>query len=245
MTRTKRRTVSSFAFASIFLISVRCWGAKRSDPSDVCKKNLVEQGATTPLPKIGPVIAKTRDQPFDDPGYLFEMKYDGFRGMAYVERGRDCRIFSRNKNLFSQFQALCRAIAAELNVQSAIFDGEVIAPDPTGRPIFERILRRQGPFRYVAFDLLWLNGRDLRSLPLESRRQKLLEVLPKASPFITESLVAVGNGVKLFNLMVENDLEGIVAKRLEDKYTRSTRWYKIKNKSYSQSVGRRRFFRGK
>jgi bifunctional non-homologous end joining protein LigD len=194
------------------------------------------------LPRIEPLRLRTLDQPFDDQEYQFEVKYDGFRGIAYFEKGRGCRIISRQKLQMHRFQPLCQAISNELKVQNAIFDGEVISPDPTGRPIFNEMRRKKGPFQYVAFDILWLNNKDLRSLPLEHRRKLLVETLPKGSSNIIESLAVVGNGTKLFQLMVESDLEGMVAKRLADKYSYSTKWYKIKNKSYSQAVGRGRFF---
>lgn len=190
------------------------------------------------LPKISPIILKPLDRLVDNPHYQYEMKYDGFRGMAYFEKDR-CRFVSRNGKTLSQFQSLCEAIAQELRVQNAIFDGEVIAMDATGRPIFNKMLRREGPFHYVVFDLLWLNGQDLRSLPLETRRRRLLKVLPKSSRFMTASLVQVGSGFPLYDLMIENDLEGIVVKRLTDKYSRSTKWYKFKNRNYSQARGRR------
>jgi bifunctional non-homologous end joining protein LigD len=209
--------------------------------SATCNKSL--GGQPQDLPKITPVTLKPLDRLVDDPNFLFEMKYDGFRGIAYFEKGRPTRLVSRNGNIFSQFQSLNDAISKELKVQSAILDGEVIAPDPTGRPVFNRLQRRQGPFQYIAFDLLWLNGKDLRSLPLEERRRKLLGILPKSSRLITASLVQVGSGAKLYDLMVEYDLEGIVVKRLTDKYLRSTKWYKFKNRNYSQASGRRYFWR--
>lgn len=233
-----RWILSSFVFPCFFLASAPSWSAKRPLPPEDCQDDIRQ-----PLPKISPIIAKAGKQPFNDPNYLFEVKYDGFRGVGYFERGRACKFISRNDNTLSQFRELCEDIADELKVDSAIFDGEVIAPDPSGRPIFERMLRQQAPFRYVAFDLLWLDGEDLRALPLVERRRKLLKVLPKGSTIITESLAEIGHGVKLFNLMAQHDLEGIVAKRLDGKYTRSTHWYKIKYKDYSQAFGRQRFFK--
>lgn len=194
------------------------------------------------LPKIDPIILKPLDRLFDDPNYQFEMKYDGFRGVGYFESGGS-RFISRQGNHLSQFQSLCETIWSELKVQSAIFDGEIISVDPAGRPIFNKLLRRKGPFKYVAFDLLWLDGQDLRSLPLRERRRLLLEVLPESSKFIIEPLVTVGSGSELYNLMVEHDLEGIVVKRLDAPYSRSTRWSKFKNRNYSQAIGRSRFFR--
>lgn len=233
--------VASLLFAFAIDSSIVHANARRSQI--VCSVSLGGKKGSVQFPRITPIALKTLDEPFDDRLYQFEIKYDGYRGVVYFERGRGCRMISRNDKELTQFRRLCGAIAAELNVQNAIFDGEVISHDPSGRPIFKNILRQKGPYQYVAFDLLWLNGHDLRSLPLENRRELLLDVLPKGSLVITESLAVVGNGTKLFQLMVDNDLEGIVAKRLTGPYLRSTKWYKIKNKNYSQSIGRGRFFR--
>lgn len=228
-------------FAHIgFILILICDLSVAAPAKKTCAEQLISRSRA--LPKIDPVVLKPLGRLSDKPDYQFEMKYDGFRGIGYFERDR-CRFISRQGKTLSQFQPLCAAIAQELGVESAIFDGEVIATDDTGRPIFEKLLRRQGPFQYVAFDLLWLNGQDLRSLPLEVRRQRLLELLPESSSLITKSLAQVGSGRRLYELMVENDLEGIVVKRLSDKYSRSTKWYKFKNRNYSQAVGRSRFFK--
>jgi bifunctional non-homologous end joining protein LigD len=231
------------SFSLIFAVYSSAVSANARRSPDACKAALSHKKGAVQLPDIKPIALRARDKPFDDSRYQFELKYDGYRGVAYFERDRGCRIISRSGKKLTQFQPLCDAIAAELNVENAIFDGEVIAHDLSGRPIFTNIRRRKGPFQYVAFDLLWLNNHDLRHLSLEDRRHLLLEVLPKRSSLITESLAETGNGIKMFQLMVDNDLEGIVAKRLADKYLRTTKWYKIKNKSYSQAVGRGRFFR--
>src|SRR5215831_12555179 len=91
---------------------------------------------------------------------------------------------------------------------------------------------------YIAFDLLWLNGIDLRSLPPSERRRALQTVLPKTSPIVSEALSIEGRGRGLFDLMCTNDLEGVVAKRLADPYDPRVRWLKIKNPDYSQKEGR-------
>jgi bifunctional non-homologous end joining protein LigD len=94
----------------------------------------------------------------------------------------------------------------------------------------------------VAFDLIWLDGTDLRASPLSERRERLQPVLPKESPTISEALYVVSRGGKLFDLMCANDLEGMVAKRLKDPYNPSVRWLKIKNPDYAQKEGRRELF---
>ena len=189
-----------------------------------------------PLPRVQPIIPTSRKEPFDDPEWLFEVKYDGFRALYHLERGRR-RLISRRGNILDRFAALCEQMAAELDVDEAILDGEVIAADKTGRPQFYELLRRARAPSYVAFDLLWLDGADLRPLPL-SERQRLQSILPNGSAAISEALSVQGRGRELFELMRDHDLEGVVAKRLADPYEPRTRWFKIKNPDYSQSEGR-------
>jgi bifunctional non-homologous end joining protein LigD len=179
------------------------------------------------LPRVQPIIPTWRKEPFDDPDWLFDFKYDGFRGLCYIEQGR-CRFISRNGNMLSRFNALADQVGRLLDVDDAILDGEVIAADESGRPQFYELLRVPRSANYVAFDILWLNGTDLRSLRLGERRRRLQSILPKGSPIVSEALSVAGRGRELFELMCTNDLEG----------TR-VRWLKIKNPDYSQKEGQR------
>jgi bifunctional non-homologous end joining protein LigD len=115
-----------------------------------------------------------------------------------------------------RFAGLGDRIAASLKADDAILDGEVIAADETGRPQFYDLLRAARAPAYVAFDLLWLNGTDLRALPFTERRRHLRDILPKGSASISEALSVNGAGRKLFELTCAHDLEGVVAKRLTD-----------------------------
>ena len=124
---------------------------------------------TMALPRVQPIRPTWRKDPFDHADWLFDMKADGFRGLCYVEQGRN-RLISRNWNTFDRFADLADAVAGELGVREAVLDGEVIAADETGRPQFYELLRRTRTPAYVAFDLLWLDGADLRPLPLSERR---------------------------------------------------------------------------
>ena len=157
------------------------------------------------LPSVQPIIPTWRKEPFDGPEWLFEFKYDGFRGLFYLEQGR-CRFISRNGNVMSRFEVLGDQVAAVLDVDEAIIDGEVIAVDETGRPQFYELLRVPRSASYVAFDILWLNGADLRSLPLRERRRRLQGILPKGSPIVSEALSVAGRGRELFELMCTNDV---------------------------------------
>jgi bifunctional non-homologous end joining protein LigD len=146
--------------------------------------------------------------------------------------------------LLTRFDALGGALAAELNVDDAIIDGEVIAADETGRPQFYDLLLGTRAPAYVAFDIVWLNGADLRSLPLHERRRALQTILPTRSPIVSEALSVTQRGSELFELICANDLEGIVAKRLVDPYDTRVRWLKIKNRAYTQKEGRSDLFNG-
>ena len=92
------------------------------------------------LPRVQPIIPTRRKEPFDHPEWLFDFKYDGFRAVCYIEQGR-CRVISRNGNVLSRFKALGDQVAAALDIDEAVIDGEVIAADETGRPQFYELLR--------------------------------------------------------------------------------------------------------
>ena len=181
------------------------------------------------------------DAPFEHPDWIFEPKMDGFRAVAYVEGGA-CRLVSRNRNAFKTFERLAQAIAQDLAGRSAILDGEIVRPGPDGRPMFYELMRRRGPFCFYAFDLLWLDGWDLRDKPLLERKLLLRKLLPRR-PKSVLYVDHVTNGTDLFRVICEQDMEGVVAKQATAKYTPdATTWVKIKNRQYSQAVGRADFF---
>src|ERR1051325_10168014 len=105
-------------------------------------------------------------------------------------------------------------------------------------------MRRRTPQHFYAFDLLWLNGRDARALPLLERKRLLRRriVPPQPSPVLYVDHIA-GRGVDLFRAVCEQDVEGIVAKLASGRYDpNATTWVKIKNRAYSQAEGRHEFF---
>jgi len=179
------------------------------------------------------------DVPFEHPDWIFEPKMDGFRAVAYVEGGT-CRLVSRNWNAFKTFEPLATAIAQELAGRSAILDGEIVHPGPDGRPMFYELMRRRGPFCFYAFDLLWLDGIDLR--PLSERKTLLRKMLPRKP----RSLVYVqhfASGTDLFGVICERDMEGVVTELASVRYPpEATTWAKIKNSSIVRRFGRKDFF---
>jgi bifunctional non-homologous end joining protein LigD len=180
-------------------------------------------------------------QPFDDSDWLYEIKHDGFRALAVIEEGR-CRFFSKNKHRLTGFRDVAEAIVKELKVNNAILDAELVATDELGRTVFTALMHRSETARYFAFDLLWLNSRDLRRLPLLSRKDQLKRIVPARSPYMLYVDHTRGAGTELYQLACQLDLEGIVAKRANSPYyeenERTPYWIKVKNRAYSQKEGR-------
>ena len=179
--------------------------------------------------------------PFEHPDWIFEPKLDGFRALVYVEGGT-CRLVSRNRNAFKTFDSLARGIAQDLGGETVILDGEIVRPGADGRPRFYELMRRRGPFCFYAFDLLWLGNRDLRMKALLARKRMLRKLIThhcRSILFVDH----VENGVDLFRVVCEQDMEGVVAKLAAGKYDpEATTWVKIKNRNYSQAIGREDFF---
>lgn len=113
--------------------------------------------------------------PFDDPDWIYEIKYDGFRSLAYVDSGY-CRLVSRNEFGYTRFKNLGKSIPSQLNVDNAILDGEIVCLGDDGRALFYDLMFNRAEPIFAAFDLLWLNGEDLRDLPLLERKSLLEEI---------------------------------------------------------------------
>jgi len=170
---------------------------------------------------------------------LFEIKHDGFRASATRRRtGTACL---RNRNQFASFGELCEQIAKLMPKASAILDGEIVCTDEQGCSQFNELLFRRGVPRFFAFDLLWLGGRDLRSITLIERKHALRSLLPKQGDHLLYVNHVEGQGERLFDLVCHRDLEGVVAKHRYSRYSAENgnhAWIKIRNPNYSQIVGR-------
>jgi bifunctional non-homologous end joining protein LigD len=196
-----------------------------------------------PMPTtVHPMLATSVDEPFDNPGWLFEIKWDGYRAIAFIEDGA-VRLVSRNQNdLSAQFPEL-RDLPKFVKAQRAVLDGEIVALDEQGRPSFSlmqqrtgfqpgkrRLPRREGvPVLYYAFDLLYLDGYDLRRVSLEKRKELLQSVLENGDVVHFSDHYAE-KGRALFEAAGQRGLEGIVAKKRDSTYQeeRSREWLKIK-----------------
>jgi len=188
-----------------------------------------------------------RAAPFDDPDWIYELKYDGFRALAVIERGR-AQLLSRNGHAFASFAELGKRIAAALPNAKAVIDGEICSLDRRGRPQFKNLLFRRGnPPCFFAFDLLTCDGKDLRTERLLDRKQELRRLLARVSPpFPLRYAEHVeGSSTALFQRVCELDLEGIVAKQKFGPYViarEHSTWFKILNREYSQKDGREELF---
>ena len=183
--------------------------------------------------RIQPIIPARRTDPFDDPAWAFELKLDGFRCIADTLDGR---LFSKQANEMKRFSSLLEGLP-----QGYIFDGEIVCLDDAGRPAFNDLLFRRRDPVYIAFDVLNVDGADVRNLPLKDRRA-ILDHVAEQYP-IRKSELFFGCGRTLFKAVCFHDLEGIIAKRLSDAYdAKRTKWWKILNPGYSQKEGRGELF---
>jgi len=210
-----------------------------SAPSAVQALPGAEQGHMPTV--IHPMLATSAVKAFNDPGWLFEIKWDGYRAVVFLDGGR-VRLVSRNQNdLTAQFPEL-KSLPQFVKAERAILDGEIVALDDKGRPSFslmqqrtgfhpgQRLQRREGvPVIYYAFDLLYLDGLDLRRVALEQRKRLLQEKIV-AGEVIQYSDHYGEKGLDLFAAAKKRELEGIVAKKRNSIYEekRSTNWLKIK-----------------
>jgi ATP-dependent DNA ligase len=179
--------------------------------------------------------------PFDDPDFLFELKHDGFRSLAYIFDGQ-CQLISRRWNPYRSFRELTTHLA-QLKAKSAVIDGELVCFDSEGRSMFNELLLRKGCPIFYAFDLLHLNGRDLRQLPLIKRREKLRTLVGNSGlDDVICGKYVEERGIDLFKEVCKRNLEGVVAKRKMGTYSTVSGWLKIKNPHYTQTERRHELF---
>ncbi len=196
-----------------------------------------------PIPStIHPMLATSINEPFDGPDWLFEIKWDGYRAVAFIEDGK-LRLVSRNQNELTARYPELKDLPQFVKAKSAILDGEVVALDEEGRASFSLMQQRTGfraggrraaaksdvPVLYYAFDLLYLDGYDWRRVPLEERKKKLASLLVSGDS-LRYSDHYEKQGKALFEIARSKGLEGILAKKRDSIYQerRTSEWLKIK-----------------
>jgi bifunctional non-homologous end joining protein LigD len=200
------------------------------------------------------MLAKESDIAFDDKEWIYEIKWDGYRCIAEVNK-KDVLMYSRNGNTFNSSYPLIADAIKKLNI-NAVLDGEIIVLNEKGDPSFQLLQHYDSepdhPIQFYVFDVLSINGTDTTDLPLLERKT-LLKKLLKKSEIIKYSDHIVGSGIDFFAVAKERNLEGIMAKRADSLYTpgeRTGEWLKIKHHQsqeaiiagFTQPAGSRKYF---
>ena len=190
---------------------------------------------------VHPMLATSVEQPFDDPEWLFEIKWDGYRAVSFIKNGK-VRLVSRNQNdLTGEFPEL-RELSASIKGENAVLDGEIVALDDQGRASFSLMQQRTGIRKggrrtsarrelrvvYYIFDLLYLDGYDLHRVALEERKRILSQIISPGE--LVRYSDHFPEGLALFEVARKKGLEGILAKKRVSQYEerRSREWLKIK-----------------
>jgi bifunctional non-homologous end joining protein LigD len=186
-------------------------------------------------------------EPFDARDWLFELKHDGFRAFAIVS-GHRCTLVSRRGHVFKQWPQLAEELAHTLKADHAVLDGEIVCLKRDGTSDFHSLLfRRDWPY-FFAFDLLTVDGEDLRPRPLVERKRALRRLLPRHDSRLRYVDHVRERGRDLYELACTHDTEGIVGKWAAGPYKvdgTTTSWLKIKNPAYTQAIGRHELFEGR
>ncbi|MFL5953979.1 MAG: DNA ligase D [Gaiellaceae bacterium] len=209
-----------------------------------------EDGATRVEPrKYKPMLATLDTHVPHGDDWTYEVKFDGFRALAYVTGG-ECRLESRNDNdLTGRFPEVAKAVAKAVKTPNAVVDGEICRIDPTGRTSFSELQQGSGPLVFYAFDLLELDGTPQVDEPLRERKARLRKLLDRRVKTVQYS-EDFDDGDALFAVAREQHLEGIIAKRIASTYKQGKRtrdWLKIKTENneefvvagYTRGAGRR------
>src|SRR5262245_19272276 len=169
---------------------------------------------------VKPCIPSQADRPPSGPGWLHEIKHDGFRLIARRDAA-GVRLITRNGHDWTVRYPTVASTVSVLNVRSCVLDGEVVILDPVGRALFERLQQgsRVKPEAIMfAFDILELNGRDLRREPLVERKTALLRLVEGVGPGVVYNEHLEGDGDKIYRHACWLGCEGIVSKRADSTY---------------------------
>jgi len=204
-------------------------------------EKLLASAKKTKFPKtVEPMLATLVDEPFDKPGWLYEVKWDGYRAIALIKKGNP-ELSSRNSKSFND---KFYPIYEELKTwkKEAIIDGEIVSVNEKGMADFSSLQNwrseADGALIYYVFDILWYDGKDTTELPLTERKELLKNILPESSNIkLSESFET--SGLEFFKLAEDMSLEGIMAKKSNSLYTpgiRSKEWLKIKTEQRQEVV---------
>jgi len=197
------------------------------------------KGVRSPMPKdIVPMAMALAEQPFSHKDWLYELKWDGYRTMAYCS-GQKVDLKSKKNNNFNKRFSEIRKGLQKLNL-NAVIDGEIVCLNADGKANFNELISgtQNGILVFYVFDILWFNGYNLQASPLIERRKILKSILPK-SDLIRFSDHIMEKGVELFELAKTHRIEGIVAKHKDSTYQpglRTKDWIKVKTATIVPAV---------
>ncbi len=219
--------------------------AKEKTPAKKTKKIPAKRNTTSELngfpgnakkaafpSNIIPMMATLSDEAFDDPEWIFEIKWDGYRALGYLQ-DQKADLLSRNNISFASTYKPVKEALERLKM-NAVFDGEIVAVNEAGKADFELLQNWQNTpatLQYFIFDILWLNGYDLTTLPLTKRKNILQQVIPENDEVIRYSAHIELKGTGFFNAALKQGLEGIMAKKANSGYQAGARtkdWLKVK-----------------
>lgn len=202
--------------------------------NEINLKSILQSAPTSKIPSnIKPMKATLVDEPFDEPGWLFEVKWDGYRAIAVLDKKDGVQLISRNNLPFEKYYPINQGLASWKI--DAVFDGELLVLNEKGVSDFGAMQNwrseADGNLVFYIFDILWYEGKNLMGLPLQERQAVLQAILPTDNDHIRQSKVFNANGTEFFAAAEKIGLEGIIAKKADSVYTsdlRSKEWLKIK-----------------
>src|SRR5664280_1548811 len=227
------------------VISRKTLGQVEKTTSDLygAKRVKETEGKRTKFPsKLSPMLATMVDKPFDKEGWQYEIKWDGYRTVAFCNKNK-VELKSRNDKSFNaKFYPVYKAVQ-QWNI-NAVVDGEVVVLDEDGKSNFGALQNwrseADGEIYFYVFDLLWMNGKDLMQIPLSERRNILKHIVPENNVIRLSENFEV-SGIEFFETAKKMGLEGIMAKKSDSVYSagnRSKEWLKIKaNKRQEMVIG--------
>ncbi|MFC4210874.1 DNA ligase D [Pedobacter lithocola] len=207
---------------------------KPSEPEEINTDNALKKIKKSALPEgIKPMLATLVDEPFDDPDWQYEVKWDGYRALAFINKGK-VDLFSRNNKSFNEkFYPIYDLLQSwKIN---AVLDGEILVLNEKGISNFGSLQNwrseADGELVFYVFDILWYDGKNLMDLPLHQRQAILQDILPTDDDRVRLSKVFKASGIDFFDAAGRMGLEGIIAKKSDSLYSpdrRSKEWLKIK-----------------
>ena len=203
---------------------------------------IIRKGEKAAMPRdLMPMLATLVDDPIDEPGWIYEVKWDGYRSLAYLDKNK-VELRSRNNKNFNEKYYSVHAALAKLNLK-AVLDGEIVVLNDKGHPDFGGLQNwrseADGHLVYYVFDVLWLNGISLMNVELEERRKLLQYIIPRNNNIILISENFQSTGKEFYQIAEKMELEGIIAKKADSLYSpgiRSREWLKIKTAKRQEMV---------